>query len=298
MKSGFVALIGRPNVGKSTLMNILIGQDIAITSNKAQTTRKKIQTIYTEERGQIIFMDTPGITRAKNRLGEYMEKAAMDTFNDADVIVWVIEPTTYMGPGEEYIAKTISVKKNKSVPLILVINKVDILARDFILKDIISIYEKTCKFDGCFAVSAITGKNLDELKTALFNFLPEGPLYYDEKTVTLIPLREIFEELIRKELLRSLRDEVPHGVAVQLTRFSKRRSGLYDIEGDIICEKNQHKGIIIGKDGKMLKKISQDVRLEMEKELGQKIYLRLFVKLRKNWRNSELYINSFRYGKR
>lgn len=297
MKSGYVALIGRPNVGKSTLMNKLIGQKIAITSKRPQTTRKRIETVYTEKRGQIIFIDAPGITKPDNKLGEYMERSAEKAFKECDIVCWVVEPTDFIGKEEEHILRMIKSQKGNIKPLILVINKLDKLEDRLFLHKVISTYENRCDFDDTVTVSAKSGENLKLLKKAIFKFLCEGPLYYDEETVTLIPMREIAEEFIREQLLKSLRDEIPHGTAVQVTEFSKRRRGLFDIEADIICEKEQHKGIIIGRGGGMLKKIGESARLEIEEELGQKIYLKLFVKVRKNWRKNSLFINSFGYGK-
>lgn len=297
MKSGYVALTGRPNVGKSTLMNSLLGQKIAITSNRPQTTRERLETVYTDERGQIIFVDTPGVYRPGNKLDRYMERATLKAIKDADVIILLVEPVSSLTPEDEDIACMLNKLKRKDLPIILVINKVDTVTQNALIQEVISLYEAKCRLDDVVGASALTGKNLDLLLDEIFKYLPEGPLYYDEDTVTLIPMRKIVEELIRKQLLKYLRDEIPHGTAVQLTKFHQRRRGLYDIEGDIICEKEQHKGIIIGKGGKMLKEISTAAREEIEVELGEKVYLRLFVKLRKNWRNNELYIKSYGYGK-
>ena len=244
MKSGYAALVGRPNVGKSTLMNRLIGQKIAITSDRPQTTRNKIETVYTDERGQIIFMDTPGIHKAKNKLGEYMDTVAERAFADADVIVWIVEPVTYIGAGEERIAELINKRNKKERPVILVINKADTLKRASDISAVMEAYGSKCSFDDIIAVSALTGKNEDILMDTLFKYMPEGPLYYDEETVTEIPMRSIAEELIREQMLRFISDEIPHGAAVMVERFSERKNGLYDIEADIICEKDSHKGII------------------------------------------------------
>lgn len=295
MKSGYAALVGRPNVGKSTLMNRLIGQKIAITSDRPQTTRNKIETVYTDERGQIIFMDTPGIHKAKNKLGEYMDTVAERAFADADVIVWIVEPVTYIGAGEERIAELINKRNKKERPVILVINKADTLKRASDISAVMEAYGSKCSFDDIIAVSALTGKNEDILMDTLFKYMPEGPLYYDEETVTEIPMRSIAEELIREQMLRFISDEIPHGAAVMVERFSERKNGLYDIEADIICEKDSHKGIIIGKGGAMLKRIGTAARAEIEDQMGARVNLKLFVKVRKNWRDNEMFIKSFGY---
>ena len=287
--------MGRPNVGKSTLMNRLIGQKIAITSDRPQTTRNKIETVYTDERGQIIFMDTPGIHKAKNKLGEYMDTVAERAFADADVIVWIVEPVTYIGAGEERIAELINKRNKKERPVILVINKADTLKKASDISAVMEAYGSKCSFDDIVAVSALTGKNEDILMDTLFKYMPEGPLYYDEETVTEIPMRSIAEELIREQMLRFISDEIPHGAAVMVERFSERKNGLYDIEADIICEKDSHKGIIIGKGGAMLKRIGTAARAEIEDQMGARVNLKLFVKVRKNWRDNEMFIKSFGY---
>ncbi len=295
MKSGYAVLAGRPNVGKSTLMNRLIGQKIAITSDRPQTTRNKIETIYTDDRGQIIFVDTPGIHKAKNKLGEFMDTVAEKAFSDADVIVWLVEPVTYIGTGEERIADLINNRNKHSRPVILVINKTDTLKNPTDIEDVIAVYGRKCKFDDIIAVSAVTGKNEEELMETIFKYMPEGPLYYDEETVTEIPMRTIAEELIREQMLKFISDEIPHGAAVVIEKFSERRNGLFDIDADIICEKDSHKGIIIGKGGSMLRKIGTAARAEIEDQLGARVNLKLFVKVRKNWRDNELFIKSFGY---
>ena len=295
MKSGYAALVGRPNVGKSTLMNRLIGQKIAITSDRPQTTRDKIETVYTDDRGQIIFMDTPGIHKAKNKLGEFMDTVAERAFADADVIIWLVEPVTYIGAGEERIADLINNRNKHSRPVILVINKTDTLKNPADIEKTISAYSARCRFDDIIAVSAATGKNEEELKDTIFKYMPDGPLYFDEETVTEIPMKTIAEELIREQMLRFISDEIPHGAAVVIEKFSERKSGLFDIDADIICEKDSHKGIIIGKGGTMLRKIGTAARLEIEEQLEAKVNLKLFVKVRKNWRDNELFIKSFGY---
>lgn len=293
-KSGFVALIGRPNVGKSTLMNRLIGQKIAITSNKPQTTRNRIQTVYTDERGQIIFLDTPGIHKAKNKLGEYMVNVANQTLQDVDVILWLVEPTDYIGVGEkQIIAKLKGVRK----PVILVINKVDTVAKEDILK-FIDTYRKELDFDEIVPVSALKGTNTDDLTETIFKYLTYGPMYYDEDTVTDQPMRQIVAELVREKALRCLSDEIPHGIAVTIEVMKERPdNSMWDIEASIICERDSHKGIIIGKGGSMLKKIGSAARYEIEELLENRVNLKLWVKVRKEWRDSELMMKNFGYRK-
>ncbi len=291
-KSGFAALIGRPNVGKSTLMNRLIGQKIAITSNKPQTTRNRIQTVYTDERGQIVFIDTPGIHKAKNKLGEYMVNVAEKTLADVDAVLWLVEPSAFIGAGEKrIIARLKSCKK----PVLLVINKVDTVEKDEILR-FIDAYRREMDFAEIIPVSALKGTNTDDLLDTVFKYLPYGPLYYDEDTVTDQPMRQIAAELIREKALRCLSDEVPHGIAVTVERMKEREDGsLWDIEATIVCERDSHKGIIIGKGGAMLKKIGSAARFEIEKQLEQKVNLKLWVKVRREWRDSELLMKNFGY---
>lgn len=291
-KSGFVALVGRPNVGKSTLMNRLIGQKIAITSNKPQTTRNRIQTVYTDERGQIIFLDTPGIHKAKNKLGTFMVETAESTFADADVILWLVEPTNYIGAGEQHILEKL---RKCGTPVILVINKIDRVEKDKIL-EFIAIYAKEMEFAEVIPVSALKGMNTEHLKEVLFRYLEEGPMYFDEDTVTDQPERQIAAEMIREKALRNLSDEVPHGIAVTIEKMHERSGGgLIDLEATIICERDSHKGIIIGKQGAMLKKIGQDARKEIEMMVGCKVNLQLWVKVKKDWRDSDIMLKNYGY---
>ncbi len=294
-KSGFVALIGRPNVGKSTLMNHLIGQKIAITSRKPQTTRNKIQTVYTCDRGQIVFLDTPGIHKAKNKLGEYMVYAAESTLKDVDAVLWLVEPTTYIGAGEQHIAKMLEKKK---LPVILVINKIDRIKKAE-LPSIIAEYKKLYPFEDIIAASAKQGVNLEDIIDGLFRFLPYGPQFYDEDTVTDQPMRQIVAELIREKALRSLGEEIPHGIAVTIEKMKTRKDGsITDIEATIICERDSHKGIIIGKNGSMLKKIGSEARPDIEKMLEGQVNLKLWVKVRKDWRESDLLVKNYGYDKK
>ena len=285
-KSGIAALIGRPNVGKSTLMNHLIGQKIAITSRKPQTTRNKIQTVYTEERGQIIFMDTPGI-----QLGEYMVTAAAKTLDDADVVLWLVEPADHVGSMDEQVIKLL---RHVKVPVILVINKVDRIKKDMI-PDIIKLYEKEMHYDDIIAVSALQGRNLDTLIDAVFRYLPYGPLYYDEDTITDQPVKQIASELIREKVLRCLGEEVPHGVAVTIDKMEERKNGVTDIEAVIICERESHKGMIIGKGGAKLKEIGSLARADIEELIEGKVNLQLWVKVRNRWRDSDVLVKNYGY---
>lgn len=294
-KSGFVALIGRPNVGKSTLMNKIIGQKIAITSNKPQTTRNKIQTVYTCDEGQIIFLDTPGIHKAKNKLGEYMVNVAEKTLKEVDVILWLVEPSTFIGAGEQHIAEQL---KDINVPVILVINKIDTVKKEEILV-FIDAYRKILDFAEIIPASALRDKNADEIVESIFKYLPQGPQYYDEDTVTDQPMRQIVAEIIREKALHALNEEIPHGIAVTIEKMKERKnSKITDIEATIICERDSHKGIIIGKQGSMLKKIGSNARYEIEQMLEMKVNLQLWVKVRKEWRDSDLLLKNYGYNEK
>ena len=293
-KSGFVTLIGRPNVGKSTLMNQLIGQKIAITSNKPQTTRNRIQTVLTTDEGQIVFVDTPGIHKAKNKLGTYMVNVAERTLNEVDVVLWLVEPSTFIGAGEQHIAEQL---KKVHTPVILVINKVDKVKREELLPCIAK-YKDIYDFAEIVPVCARNGENTDELVKVILQYLPYGPQFYDEDTVTDQPMRQIAAELIREKALHSLNEEIPHGIAVVIDRMKFRRGQkgtIADIDATIICERDSHKGIIIGKQGAMLKKISSLARHDMEKFMGTKVYLETWVKVKENWRDNVNYVRSFGY---
>lgn len=356
-KSGFVALIGRTNVGKSTLMNRLIGQKIAITSNKPQTTRTKIRTILTTDEGQAIFVDTPGIHKAKTKLGEYMVTTAEKTLAESDLILWLIEPTDYIGTGDRHIAELLGLKpgaaiknyktsedgsedkstdntKNKTkeyiiptdnqnknpitseikgIPKVLVINKTDTITKEKLV-ELINRYKDLCDFDDIVPISALKGTNENELKKVIFKLLPVGPMYYDEDELTDQPERQIVAELIREKALRSLSDEIPHGIAVAIEKMKERPHNprtvntpnaknqafadytpFYDIEATIVCERDSHKGIIIGKQGAMLKKIGTASRIEAEALLGCRINLKLFVKVKKDWRDSAFLLKNYGY---
>ena len=289
-RSGVVTLIGRPNVGKSTLMNYLVGQKIAITSKKPQTTRNRIQTVLTTEEGQIVFVDTPGIHKAKNKLGEYMVNVARQTLNEVDVILWLVEPTTFIGAGEQHIIERL---KKVNTPVILVINKIDSVKKEEILKAIAA-YKDQMEFAEIVPVSARSGENAGELLKTVMKYLPYGPQYYDEDTVTDQPERQIVAELIREKALHCLEDEIPHGIAVTIESM-KRKGKVIHIEATIICERDSHKGIIIGKQGNMLKKIGSTARYEIEKMLDCQVNLKLWVKVKKDWRDSEYLMKNFGY---
>lgn len=289
-RSGFVTIIGRPNVGKSTLMNHLIGQKIAITSNKAQTTRNRIQTVYTDDRGQIIFLDTPGINKAKNKLGEYMLNVAESTLNEVDVILWLVEPSTFIGAGERYIIEQLTKVKT---PVLLVINKIDTVSEEEIFQAIDK-YKDVLTFAEIIPVSALKGKNTDDVIASIMKYLPEGPQYYDEDTITDQPERQIVAEIIREKALRLLDQEIPHGIAVVIDRMKDRPQGnIVDIDATIVCERDSHKGIIIGKQGSMLKKIGTKARMDMEKLLDTKVNLKLWVKVKKDWRDSDTLLRNY-----
>lgn len=305
-KSGFVTLIGRPNVGKSTLMNHLIGQKIAITSHKPQTTRNKIKTVYTDERGQVIFLDTPGIHQAKNKLGKYMVSVAERTLKEVDVVLWLVEPSTFIGAGEKHIAEQLTKVKT---PVILVINKIDTVKKEEILT-FIAAYKDIIDFAEIIPVSALKGENTKVLVDTIYKYLPYGPQYYDEDTVTDQPEKQITAELIREKALRLLEEEIPHGIAVSIDQMKERESdsfnnddsfdpqrrGLMDIHATIVCERESHKGMIIGENGAMLKQIGTQARREIENLLDCKVNLKLWVKVKKDWRDSDFYLKNYGYN--
>ena len=290
-KSGFVSIVGRTNVGKSTLMNHLIGQKIAITANKPQTTRNRIQTVYTDERGQIIFLDMPGVHKAKNKLGEFMMKEVRETVPEGDVILFVVEPSDFIGTNDREIAEKLSVMGK---PVILVINKIDLADKEM-LKKAEEAWSEVMHFDKILKVSALRSVHTSKLIDAIFRLLPEGPLYYDEDTLTDQPMRQLVAEMIREKALRSIEDEIPHGIAVTIESMTQRKNGLWDIEASLICEKESHKGIIIGKGGRMLKKIGAQAREDAEKMLENQVNLRILVKVRPDWRDSEVLLKNFGY---
>ena len=294
-RSGFVAIVGRPNVGKSTLMNSIIGQKIAIMSSKAQTTRKRIETVYTCDEGQIVFLDTPGMNRSRNKLGDFMVNEVTGGLSDADVVMWIVEPEDHISRGEQEIAENLSGLKK---PVILVVNKIDSIKEEDVFKAI-EVYKDAMEFADIVLVSALKDKNRDELIKVILRHLPEGPMYYDEETVTEETERDICAELIREQALQKLDKEIPHGIAVEIDSMKERPDGrITDIEATIICERDSHKGIIIGKGGAMLKRIGTGARIEMEKLLMTKVNLKLFVKVRRDWRDNNNMLKNFGYSEK
>ena len=290
-RSGFVAIVGRTNVGKSTLMNHLIGMKLAITSGKPQTTRRRMQAIYTDDRGQIVFVDTPGIHLPHNKLSEYMDNVAYKSVSDVDIVLFVVEPEIYIGKGERRMIEKV---RESGRPVILAVNKSDTTDEAHV-KAAISEYSRELDLIDAVGVSALKGINIDELISLVISHLPEGPMLYDEDTVTEETERDITAEIIREKALRNLKDEVPHGVAVSIVAFKERDDGLIDIEADIICDKDSHKGIIIGKGGSMLKRIGTDSRKDIEALLDAHVNLRLFVKVRPGWRQDMMMLQSLGY---
>lgn len=289
-KVGFASIIGRPNVGKSTLMNRIIGQKIAITSDKPQTTRNCIRTVYTTESEQIIFVDTPGIHKSKNKLGDYMVSIAEKSIKDVDVILWIVEPTDFIGAGEHHIIEKLKKTKN---PVILVINKIDTVKKEELF-GFINTYVKEMEFDEVVPVSALKDDNIDELIKCIVKYLPYGEPFYDEDTITDQPVKQIVAELIREKALKCLKEEIPHGVAVTVERMEYKEN-IVNIDATIICERDSHKGIIIGKQGSMLKKIGSAARYEIEDLVEMQANLQLWVKIKKDWRSSDILIKNFGY---
>ena len=294
-KSGFAVLIGRPNVGKSTLMNRLIGMKIAITSPRPQTTRNSIRTVLTTEKGQIVFVDTPGLHKAKNRLGDYMMAAAGRALSEADVLLWLVEPKTQISDADMAIAEKV---KSVEAPVFLIINKMDTVKGPEILK-VIDTWKDVLPFKEIIPVSALKEEGLTDLLGSLYRYLPEGAYFYGEDEVTDEPIKQLAAELIREKALRLLDKEIPHGIAVMMERMEKREDkDIYDVDAVIVCEKASHKGIIIGKGGKMLKQIGMNARPGIEKLLEAKVNLKLWVKVKENWRESELQVANFGYDRK
>ena len=291
-KSGFVGVIGKANVGKSTLVNRIIGQKIAITSPKPQTTRKKARGVFTDERGQIVFLDTPGIHKSRSKLGDYMVSSAWSTFADADLILWLVEPSDRFTETEELICSKLG---TLDVPIILVINKIDTIAKDKLL-EFISSYSSHMDFKEVIPISALKDKNVDDLVDTVFKYLPEGEPFYDEDTVTDQPVKQIAAEIIREKALMCLGEEIPHGLAVGIDSM-KYEGNMYYIDATIYCEKDSHKGMIIGKGGSKLKEIGSKARPEIEELCESKVYLKLWVKVKKDWRDSDILLKNFGFDK-
>ena len=283
-KSGFVSVIGRSNVGKSTLLNRILGEKLTIISDKPQTTRNKIQLIYTDENMQAIFLDTPGIQTPKNKLGDYMLKVSMSTLNEVDVITYIVDTTEEIGKLDSEIIEKLKLVNTK---IILLINKTDKISSDNV-NEIVEMYSKVGIFEEIIPISALNGNNVEGYLTSLKNNLPEGPMYYDKDSVTDQPIRQIVQELIREKALINLSDELPHGIAITIEKFKERQDkNLIDIDATIIVEKKSHKGMVIGKKGSMIKKIGTDARIDIEQLLGAKVNLKLWVKIDEEWRNKD-----------
>ena len=293
-KSGFVSVVGRPNVGKSTLLNRILKEKLSITSNKAQTTRNKITMIHTDDRGQIVFLDTPGIQSPKNKLGDYMLKTSVSSMEGVDVILMVVDMSDYLGPKDKMILEAMD-KEGRDIPAILVINKVDMAPRDEVLP-IIAKFAAMERFDDIVPVSALKDENVDHLVDVIFEHLPEGPQYFPEDMITDQPEKFIVAELIREKGLFYLRDEVPHGLAVSIDSMKEPEGkDMMEIQATIYVERDSHKGIIIGKDGQMLKRIGTEARKEIEAFLSERVNLRLWVKVSKNWREKDEKVKAFGY---
>ncbi|EQF38885.1 GTP-binding protein Era [Clostridioides difficile CD178] len=286
--------MGRPNVGKSTLMNNVVGEKIAIMSDKPQTTRNTIQAVYTDEEMQIVFLDTPGIHKPKNKLGEFMVKAATEAFKNVDLILFVVDDSKKIGPGDRKIIEDL---RSVKTPIILVVNKIDQLDQKDELFDIIKMYDREGIFKEIVPISALKGKNTDTLIKVIQNYLEEGPKYFPDYMITDQPERVLIAELIREKVLHYLNDEIPHGVAVEIEKMKARNDKeIVDVSAVIYCERDSHKGIIIGKNGRKLKGIGKSARQDIELLLGSQINLQLWVKVKENWRNLQNYINNFGYN--
>lgn len=291
-KSGFISIIGRPNVGKSTLMNRIVGEKLAIISDKPQTTRNKIQTVLTTEKYQLVILDTPGIHKPKNKLGEYMVSESRETLNEVDIVLWLVDESTEMGPGDKFILESL---KEIKTDIILVINKVDKIPIDK-LQGIIDNYKDFDIFKYISVISATMGSGVDDLLENIEKILPDGPKYFPEDVITDQPERVIVSEIIREKTLLYLEDEIPHGIAVGIESMKKRgNKDLVDIDAIIYCERDSHKGIIIGKAGRKLKGIGKSAREEIERLLGSQVNLKIWVKVEKNWREKENLIKQFGY---
>lgn len=292
-KSGFVSIVGRPNVGKSTLMNNVVGEKIAIMSDKPQTTRNTIQAVYTDEKCQIVFLDTPGIHKPKNKLGEFMVKSATDAFKNVDLVLFVVDDSKKIGPGDRKIIEDL---KGIKTPVVLVLNKIDKLEESELF-ELMNLYSKEEIFKEIVPISALKGRNVNELLKVIQKYLEEGPKYFPDYMITDQPERVLVSELIREKVLHYLDDEVPHGVAVEIEKMKSRKDkDIVDISAVIYCERDSHKGIIIGKNGRKLKGIGKSAREDMEFLLGSKINLQLWVKVKENWRNLQNYISDFGYN--
>lgn len=292
-KSGFVTIVGRPNVGKSTLLNEIMGEKLSIVSNKPQTTRNNIQTILTGEDYQIVFVDTPGIHKPKHKLGEYMVNSAKDSIKEVDLVLFLINPDEEIGRGDKFIIETL---KNQKAPVFLVVNKIDEFTQDRVAQTL-QMYSQEMNFKEIIPISALKGKNVDKLISLMVDAMPEGPKYYPDDMITDVQERFVVSEIIREKALRTLREEIPHGIAVDIIQMKQSPSGTWHIEVDMLCEKDSHKGIIIGKNGQCLKKIGETARYEIERFLHEKVNLKIWVKVRKEWRDNQNLLKELGYKK-
>jgi GTP-binding protein Era len=291
-KSGFVTIVGRPNVGKSTLLNAILGEKIAIMSDKPQTTRDKIMAIYQRDDAQVIFMDTPGMHKPKHKLGEYMMKAAVETLKDVDLVLYMVDESKKIGPGDQWIIDTLRLA---NVHVFIIINKMDLLSFEE-YAELVKTYEALDLADEIIGISAVNAKNIDVVMDTVKNKLPEGPMYYPDDMITDQAEKTVVSEIIREKILHYIRDEIPHGVAVEVEKFKVRPDGrIIDIDATIICEKKSHKGIIIGKEGRKLKGIGKASRQDIELFLDSKVFLQLWVKVRPGWRDNEQMLKGLGY---
>lgn len=289
-KSGFIGIVGRPNVGKSTLMNTILGEKIVIMSDKPQTTRNAIRGVYSEENAQLIFIDTPGIHKPKNKLGEYMTDMALRTLEEVDIILLIVDQRADFGPGDEYVLEQL---KTVKTPKFLIINKIDLIEPEQ-FETIYNTYEEMGVFQNIFGVSALSGKNVENLIQKLKKDIPEGPMFFPDDILTDQHEKFLVGEIIREKTLQYLQDEVPHGVAVDILSM-KEKKDIINIQAEIYCEKKSHKGIIIGKEGRKLKGIGKSARMEIEALLGTKVFLEIWVKVRPNWRENSSSLKNFGY---
>lgn len=290
-KSGFVAVVGRPNVGKSTLINALIGDKIVIVSDKAQTTRNRIVCVYMDEKKQIVFMDTPGIHKPKHKLGEFMVKAAVDSLKEVEAVLFLVAGNEKRGPGDNFIIEQL---KNVDVPVFLVINKIDTLTKEQVLETIVE-YKNLYPFEGIIPISAREKDNIQEVLHVLEDVLPEGPQYFPEDMITDQPERLIIADIVREKILLKTREEIPHAIAVDVDEMKQRDDGTTYIRATIYCERDSQKGIIIGKKGSMLRELGAEARTDIERLLATKVYLDLWVKVKKDWRNKSGMLSEFGY---
>lgn len=290
-KTAMITIAGRPNVGKSTLTNYLVGEKIAIVSNKPQTTRNRICGIVTKGDTQFVFVDTPGYHRSRTKLGDYMVNVAQESIADVDMTILVVEPIASIGPQEDGLIQKIV---SSRCPAVLAINKIDTVEKETLL-EVISVYSQAAKFDEIVPISAKTGDGVDALLAVCARYAQESPFLFPDDVMTDQPERQVMAEIIREKLLWNLDREIPHGTAVEISKFSERDNGIIDIDATIFCEKNSHKGIIIGKKGEMLKKISSMARADCEKFMGTKVYLTTWVKVKENWRDSDFMVRNFGY---